>query len=75
MLYLLIKVGLVITNVEEEDSSFRVGDLVSNVNQESISDINKLEELYENAKKSEKQNILLLIERGDSSMFVPLSVM
>lgn len=69
------KVGLVITNVEEEDSSFRVGDLVSNVNQESISDINKLEELYENAKKSEKQNILLLIERGDSSMFVPLSVM
>ncbi|WP_419235175.1 Do family serine endopeptidase [Rickettsia endosymbiont of Nabis limbatus] len=68
------KVGLVITNVEEEDSSFRVGDLVSNVNQESISDINKLEELYENAKKSEKQNILLLIERGDSSMFVPLSV-
>lgn len=69
------KVGLVITNVEEEDSSFRVGDLVSNVNQESISDINKLEELYENAKKSAKQNILLLIERGDSSMFVPLSVM
>ena len=69
------KVGLVITNVDEEDSSFRVGDLVSNVNQESISDINKLEELYENAKKSEKQNILLLIERGDSSMFVPLSVM
>ncbi|WP_395476671.1 Do family serine endopeptidase [Rickettsia endosymbiont of Pantilius tunicatus] len=68
------KVGLVITNVEEEDSSFRVGDLVSNVNQESISDINKIEELYENAKKSEKQNILLLIERGDSSMFVPLSV-
>ncbi|WP_341794479.1 Do family serine endopeptidase [Rickettsia endosymbiont of Rhinocyllus conicus] len=68
------KVGLVITNVDEEDSSFRVGDLVSNVNQESISDINKLEELYENAKKSEKQNILLLIERGDSSMFVPLSV-
>lgn len=45
------KVGLVITNVDEEDSSFRVGDLVSNVNQESISDINKLEELYENAKK------------------------
>ncbi|ASX28134.1 serine peptidase [Rickettsia sp. MEAM1 (Bemisia tabaci)] len=68
------KVGLVITNVDEEDSSFRVGDLVSNVNQESISDINKLEELYENAKKSEKQNILLLIERDDSSMFVPLSV-
>lgn len=36
------KVGLVITNVEGEDSRFRVGDLVSNVNQESISDINKL---------------------------------
>lgn len=69
------RVGLVITNVDEEDSSFKVGDLVSNVNQESISDINKLEELYENAKKSEKQNILLLIERGDSSMFVPLLVM
>ncbi len=69
------KVGLVITNVDEEDSSFKVGDLVSNVNQESISDINKLEELYENAKKSEKQNILLLIERGDTSIFVPLPVM
>lgn len=69
------RVGLVITNVNEEDSSFKIGDLVSNVNQESISDINKLEELYENAKKSAKQNILLLIERGDSSMFVPLPVM
>ncbi|AFC71678.1 serine protease [Rickettsia australis str. Cutlack] len=68
------KTGIVITNIDEEESSFKIGDLITNINQESIDDISKLEELYENAKKSNKQNILLLIERGDTSVFVPLSV-
>ncbi|MFV9853100.1 MAG: serine peptidase, partial [Rickettsia aeschlimannii] len=65
----------VITNIDEGESSFKIGDLITNINQESIDDISKLEELYENAKKSDKQNILLLIERGSSNMFVPLQVM
>jgi len=69
------KIGVIITDINEEESSFKVGDLITNVNQENISDVGKLEELYENAKKSDKQNILLLIERGDTSMFVPLLVM
>ncbi|MEG8229752.1 Do family serine endopeptidase [Candidatus Rickettsia tasmanensis] len=69
------KMGIVITNIDEEESSFKIGDLITNINQESIDDISKLEELYENAKKSDKQNILLLIERGSSNMFVPLQVM
>lgn len=68
------KIGVVITNIDEEESSFKVGDIVNNVNQESISNVNKLEELYESAKKSNKQNILLLIERGNTSMFIPLAV-
>lgn len=68
------KTGIVITNINEEESSFKVGDLITNVNQENIEDINKLKELYENAKKLEKQNILLLIERGNTSMFIPLPV-
>lgn len=53
----------------------KMGIVITNINQESIDDISKLEELYENAKKSDKQNILLLIERGSSNMFVPLQVM
>ncbi|ACR47504.1 endopeptidase [Rickettsia peacockii str. Rustic] len=53
----------------------KMGIMITNINQESIDDISKLEELYENAKKSDKQNILLLIERGSSNMFVPLQVM
>ncbi|MCC8406320.1 MAG: Do family serine endopeptidase [Rickettsia endosymbiont of Sceptobius lativentris] len=69
------KAGIVITNIDEEESSFKIGDLITNINQESIDNISKLEELYENAKKSNKQNILLLIERGDTSVFVPLQVM
>ncbi|HJD54737.1 MAG TPA: Do family serine endopeptidase [Rickettsia endosymbiont of Proechinophthirus fluctus] len=69
------KMGIVITNIDEEASSFKIGDLITNINQESIDDISKLEELYDNAKKSDKQNILLLIERGSSNMFVPLQVM
>ncbi|XVN40650.1 MAG: Do family serine endopeptidase [Rickettsia endosymbiont of Argas persicus] len=68
------KVGIIITKVEEEDSNFKVGDLVTGVNQEKIQDVSNLLELYENAKKSNKQNILLLIERGDASTFVPLPV-
>ncbi|MEY4463611.1 MAG: Periplasmic serine protease [Pseudomonadota bacterium] len=69
------KTGVVITNIDEEETSFKLGDLITNVNQESLDDISKLKELYENAKKSNKQNILLLIERGDTSVFVPLLVM
>lgn len=69
------KTGVVITNINEEENSFKIGDLITNVNQENIEDISKLEQLYENAKKSNKQNILLLIERGDRYMFVPLQVM
>ncbi|WP_041471707.1 Do family serine endopeptidase [Rickettsia conorii] len=69
------KMGIVITNIDEEESSFKIGDLITNINQKSIDDISKLEELYENAKKSDKKNILLLIERGSSNMFVPLQVM
>ncbi|ACP53122.1 MAG: Do family serine endopeptidase [Rickettsia africae] len=53
----------------------KMGIVITNINQKSIDDISKLEELYENAKKSDKQNILLLIERGSSNMFVPLQVM
>ncbi|ARD87546.1 hypothetical protein A3305_03465 [Rickettsia amblyommatis] len=53
----------------------KMGIVITNINQESIDDISTLEELYENAKKSDKQNILLLIERGSSNMFVPLQVM
>ncbi|ABV74514.1 Periplasmic serine protease [Rickettsia akari str. Hartford] len=68
------KTGIVITNIDAEESSFKIGDLITNINQESVDDISKLEELYENAKKSNKQNILLLIERCDTSVFMPLSV-
>lgn len=53
----------------------KMGIVITNINQKSIDDISKLEELYENAKKSDKQNILLLIEMGSSNMFVPLQVM
>lgn len=56
------KMGIVITNIDEKENSFKIGDLITNINQESIDDISKLEELHENAKKSDKQNILLLIE-------------
>ncbi|WP_347939389.1 Do family serine endopeptidase [Rickettsia oklahomensis] len=69
------KTGVVITNIDQEGNSFKIGDLITNVNQENIDNISKLEELYENAKKSNKQNILLLIERGDNNMFIPLHVM
>ena len=69
------KMGIVITNIDEEESSFKIGDLITNINQESIKDIRMLEELYDNAKKSNKQNILLLIERGSSNMFIPLQLM
>ncbi|AFE52573.1 periplasmic serine protease DO-like precursor [Rickettsia prowazekii str. GvV257] len=68
------KTGIVIINIDEEESVFKLGDLITNINHDSIDDIRKLEVLYENAKKLEKQNILLLIERGDTSVFIPLSV-
>ncbi|HJD55204.1 MAG TPA: Do family serine endopeptidase [Rickettsia endosymbiont of Pyrocoelia pectoralis] len=69
------KNGIIITNIKDEESSFRVGDIITTVNHESINDISKLEELYENAKQSNRLNILLLIERGESNMFIPLPIM
>ncbi len=75
------KSGVVITNIEEEQKEnaqegnvFKVGDLILAVNRENIIDINELEKLYEDAKNLNKINILLLIERGSVSMFIPLSI-
>ena len=69
------KIGIVITNIDEKIGSFKIGDLITSVNQQSINDVSNLEKLYENAKKSNKQNILLLIERGSNNMFIPLPLL
>ncbi|MGX6959923.1 MAG: Do family serine endopeptidase [Rickettsia endosymbiont of Pentastiridius leporinus] len=68
------KNGIIITDIKDEESGFKVGDVITTINHESINNISKLEELYENAKQSNRLNIFLLIERGESNMFIPLPV-
>ncbi|KAJ6644894.1 putative periplasmic serine endoprotease DegP-like, partial [Pseudolycoriella hygida] len=68
--------GIIVSDIikNEKNYGFKVGDLVAASKQQSIESIEQLNLLYENAKNVKKQNIILLVKRQNSSLFVPLSV-
>ncbi len=68
--------GIIVTNIikDAKNYGFKIGDLVIASNQQSIESIEQLNLLYEDAKNSKKQNIILLIKRQNNSVFIPLPV-
>jgi len=67
--------GIIVTKIAiDEKTPFKIGDLVVSINQQPISSIEQLNLLYNDAKVANKQNIILLVKRKSSSVFVPLPI-
>lgn len=68
--------GIIVTTIMKNEKSygFRVGDLIIDANKQSIESVEQLNELYEDAKSTKKQNIILLVKRRGISLFIPLPV-
>lgn len=73
--------GLVITDIakNKEDKELKtphlkVGDIVTAINQQPVTNIEKLDKIYQEAKATKKQNIVLLVKRRNASIFIALPV-
>lgn len=68
--------GIIVTNITPniKNYGFKIGDLVVASNQQPIESIEQLNLLYEEAKNAKKQNIILLIKRQNTAVFIPLPV-
>jgi serine protease Do len=70
--------GLVITDVEggsaAQEAGLRRGDIIIEINQTAVSQMKQLQSEIGEAKKSGKGSILLLIKRGENTLFVPVKL-
>lgn len=68
--------GVIVTAVMKNEKSygFKVGDLIIDANKQQIESVEQFNELYEDAKSTKKQNIILLVKRRGISLFIPLPV-
>ncbi len=66
--------GVVVTNIDKNHKShgLMVGDLVTAVNQQPITNIDQLNAQYDNAITTKKQNIVLLVKRRGTTVFIAL---
>jgi serine protease Do len=62
------------TGTEELNFDLRVGDLITAINQQHISNIEQFDSVYERIKSEQKQNVVLLVQRSDVTMFVALPI-
>ncbi len=67
--------GVIITDAGKQHYGVKVGDVVVAINQQHINSINELKSIYESAKTAKKKNIVLLIKRRNSNVFVALPVL
>ena len=70
------KKGILVIEIGTEELNFdlRVGDLITAINQQNISDIEQFDSVYEKIKSEQKQNVVLLVQRSDVTMFVALPI-
>lgn len=68
--------GVVVIEIGEEELNFdlRVGDLITAINQQQISDIEQFDSVYAKIKNEKKQSVVLLVKRGEVTMFVALPI-
>jgi len=68
--------GVVIANVvpgsPAENAGLRAGDVIVQVNRKSVKDLENAKEMIEKAK--DQQSILLLVERGENTLFAAIAV-
>ena len=65
-----------VIEIAEEELNFdlRVGDLITAINQQQISDIEQFDSVYAKIKNEKKQSVVLLVKRGEVTMFVALPI-
>lgn len=68
--------GIAVINItkDQKNYGFKLGDIIVSANQQSIENIEQLNTLYENAKQAKKQHIVLLVQRRNTNVFIPLPV-
>lgn len=68
--------GIVVVELASKDmmSDLKVGDVVMEIDQQPVINTEQFNEIYEKSKNSKKQNVVLLVKRKNSTMFVVLPV-
>lgn len=70
--------GALITSIDRnllsEATELMVGDLIISINQQEIKNIKEFDYIYQNLLKTEKNNVVLLVKRGDFTMFSTLPI-
>ena len=61
-----------ITKLPEVSCDLQVGDVIMTIDQQNISDINEFEDIYTKISNSDKQSIVLLVKRRNTTMFIAL---
>ena len=64
--------GILVTNVEDEDSSLLIGDIISEVNREKVDNIDLFEEMVDKFEKSGRSSILLKIIRDEEQLWITI---
>lgn len=66
---------LVLDSGEKElNLDLKIGDLIMTINQETITNTKEFDIIYEKIKSNKKQNVVLLVKRRDTTMFVALPI-
>ncbi len=66
------KDGVEVVFIENEESNLKIGDIVSEVNRESVDDINSFNKLVNELKKTGRSSLLLKIIRNDEQLWVTI---
>ncbi len=68
--------GLFVVEIKSDDPNIklRANDIVLAINQESVTNIDQFNLIYEKLKSSNKKNAILLVKRRDFSMFIVLPI-
>ena len=64
--------GIEVTNLEDENSSLLIGDIISEVNREKVDSINLFEEMVNKFEKSGRSSILLKIIRDEEQLWITI---
>ncbi|MDB2676058.1 Do family serine endopeptidase [Amylibacter sp.] len=71
-------IGVAVLDVAETSDAFekgiRAGDVIVEAGRTKVTDVNDISDIFENAISSGRKSILLLVQRGDNSRFVGLSL-
>lgn len=70
--------GVLVLSVDKTSQAYkrgvRKGDIITGLNQVSVSDVDSFEKLLNQVKVAKKKKIILLVERGEAHIFIQLPV-